>query len=508
MSYKIRFSDLICIPLISLFLCNHVEAKDKPKPNIIFILVDDLGYKDLGCYGSTFYETPNLDQLAERSMMFTNAYAANPVCTPTRASIMTGKYPSRIQMTNHSGIDGPKGAAYKLVAPQPIGSLPTTELTLAESLKNEGYFTAHIGKWHLQSHNEKEKEHFPEAHGFDVNIAGHNGGQPGSYFFPYQHPQHKWSNVPGLEDGLPGEYLTDRLTDEAIKVIKEDRTQPFFLNLWYYTVHTPIEGKKEKEEKYRVKAKEKGIQKHSDGEKIFNSYQRKQQNNPTYSAMVESMDENIGRLLKTLKEEGLAENTIIIFTSDNGGLSTSSSANAPTSNLPLKAGKGWVYEGGIREPLLIHWPKKIKEGKICEEPVISTDFYPTILDMIGSDQQIEQHLDGISLKPLLKNNKSKLDREAIYFHYPHYHHINSMGPAGAIRMGDYKLVERFEDMSYELFDLKNDIGETKNISKEHPELTAKMKQKLHEWREKTGAIMPTKNNNYDISKDKNAVQIN
>ncbi|NME68058.1 sulfatase [Flammeovirga aprica JL-4] len=489
-----------------LFFSINVEAKNKPKPNVIFILVDDLGYMDLGCYGSSFYETPNLDGLAKKSVMFTNAYAASPVCSPTRSSVMTGKYPSRIKMTNHSGIAGPKGPGYKMNAPKPVGSLPLEEYTLAEAMKDNGYFTAHVGKWHLQNHGEKGKAHYPEAHGFDVNVAGHNAGQPGSYFFPYQHPKHIWSNVPGLEDGLPEEYLTDRLTTEAINIIQEKREKPFFLNLWYYTVHTPLEGKKEKIEKYIKKAKKMGIDGVLDGVPEHNHYQKKIQNNLSYAAMVESMDENIGRIIASLKKEGLYDNTIIIMTSDNGGLSTGRGAYSATSNLPLRAGKAWVYEGGIREPLLVYWPEKTKKGVQCNEPVVSTDFYPTILDMVGAKKVNEQHLDGESLLPLLKNSNASLKREALYFHYPHYHNENSMGPSGAIRMGDYKLVERFDDMSVELYNLKDDLGETKDISKENPELTAKMKEKLHKWRKETDAVMPTMNTNYDSSKDRNLIK--
>ncbi|MBD0400781.1 sulfatase [Flammeovirga sp. EKP202] len=498
------FNSLFFLSLL-LFSIN-VEAKKKPKPNVIFILVDDLGYMDLGCYGSSFYETPNLDALAKKSVKFTNAYAASPVCSPTRSSIMTGKYPSRIKMTNHSGIIGPKGPGYKLLAPKPNGSLPLEEYTLAEALRDNGYFTAHVGKWHLQSHHEKGTEHYPEAHGFDVNVAGHNAGQPGSYFFPYQHPEHKWSNVPGLEDGIPEEYLTDRLTTEAISIIKEKREKPFFLNLWFYTVHTPLEGKKEKIEKYRAKAEKMGINGLHQGIPEHNHYHKKNQNNLNYAAMVESMDENIGRIIDALKKEGLYDNTIIIVTSDNGGLSTGKGKYSATSNLPLRAGKGWAYEGGIREPLLVYWPNQTQEGVSCDEPVVSTDFYPTILDMIGAKAVKNQYIDGISFLPSLKNTNASLKREAIYFHYPHYHGLNSMGPSGAIRMGDYKLVERFDDMSVELYNLKTDVGETKDISNDFPKITTKLKAKLHQWREESGAVMPTTNNNYDASKDPNMIK--
>jgi len=476
----------------------HIASAEQSKPNIVFFLIDDLGWADVGCNGSTFYETPNVDRLAAEGMRFTDAYAANPVCTPTRASIMTGKYPSRINMTNHSGIAGPKGPKYKLNAPQPTGSLSLQEMTIAKVLQAAGYRTAHMGKWHLQNHNQKDKVNFPEAHGFDVNIAGHNAGQPGSYFYPYKNDKHAWSNVPGLEGGKPGEYLTDRLTDEAITFIQSQKDdQPFFLNMWYYTVHTPIMGKPDKIEKYRNKAKAMGLTDADNAVREYDSWHHAQQDNPAYAAMVESMDENVGRILEALKVSGLDQNTVVIFMSDNGGLSTGSSKRSPTSNLPLRAGKGWAYEGGIREPMIIKWPGVTKAGSSCAEPVISTDFYPTMLEMAGLPLKPEQHVDGVSLTPLLKGEAANLGREAIYFHYPHYHHINSMGPSGAVRMGDYKLVERYENMKVELFNLRDDIGEQKDLSQSMPELSAKLTKMLHEWRKKSGARMPTLNPAYE-----------
>ncbi|MFT5239469.1 MAG: arylsulfatase A-like enzyme/lysophospholipase L1-like esterase [Candidatus Promineifilaceae bacterium] len=472
-------------------------AAEKPRPNIVFFLIDDLGWADVGCYGSTFYETPNIDQLAAQGMRFSDAYAVNPVCTPTRASIMTGKYPSRIKMTNFGGHRGPSGAAYKLLGPDAIGSLPLPETTIAEALKAGGYRTAHIGKWHLQSHSQKDKANFPQAQGFDVNIAGHNAGQPGSYFFPYKSKQHAWSNVPDLDEGKPGEYLTDRLTDEAIAFIGSNNSdQPFFLNMWYYSVHTPIMGKKDKMAKYQEKAKKMGLTDPDQGVREYDSWHHARQDNASYAAMVESMDENVGRVLDALKAKGLEQNTIVIFMSDNGGLSTGGGKRMPTSNLPLRAGKAWIYEGGIREPMIIKWPGVTAPGSVCAEPVISTDFYPTMLDMAGLPRLLMQHVDGVSLSPVLKDASASLGREAIYFHYPHYHSVNSMGPSGAIRVGDYKLVERFENMKVELFNLRDDIGELHDLSKTKPVLTQKLKTMLHEWREESGALMPTQNPNY------------
>lgn len=479
--------------LLLVLLALATTAADRP--NIIFILVDDLGWADLGCYGSTFHETPHIDQLAGESMRFTDAYAANPVCSPTRASIMTGKYPSRIKMTNHSGIAGPRGPAYKLTAPQPIGSLPLSETTIAEALRDAGYQTAHVGKWHLQTHSQKDKKHFPEAHGFQVNVAGHNAGQPGSFFYPYKHPKHTWSNVPGLEPGKPGEYLTDRLTEEAIRFIDDTRQQPFFLNLWYYSVHTPIQAKADKIAKYRAKAAklpplaEEAIREHD-------SWHHARQDNPTYAAMVESLDENVGRLLTALRDRDLERRTIIMLMSDNGGLSTGTSKGAPTSCLPLRAGKGWVYEGGIRSPLLVKWPGTTTSGSTCEVPVISTDVYPTLLTMAGLPQRPKQHLDGVDLSPLLRRSQTTLNRDALYFHYPHYHHINSMGPSGAIRVGDHKLVERFETMTTELYNVRQDPGEQQDLSKTNPEVATRLRSMLHQWRAQSGADMPARNKGY------------
>jgi len=466
-------------------------AAEKDRPNIVFILIDDFGWADVGCNGSSFYETPNVDRLAAAGMRFSNAYAASPVCSPTRASILTGKYPARINFTRAT----------------PTENLPHSEVTLAEALKEAGYRTAHVGKWHMQLYGEKGKGHSPEAHGFDVNIAGHAAGQPGSYFYPYASKRHPRNNVPGLGDGRPGEYLTDRLTDEAIAFMDSSKGSPFFLNLWYYTVHTPVTGKKDKIEKYRKKAEDAGLSTSDGSVREYESHSRKQQSDPVYAAMVESMDENVGRILDYLREAGLADNTIVIFVSDNGGLSTSrSERGGPTSCLPLRAGKAWVYEGGIREPLIIKWPSVTTKGSVCDTPVISTDFYPTILDMVGLAQRPEQHLDGVSLAGLLRGKTARLDREALYFHFPHDHHINSMGASRATRVGDYKLVERFSNMKVELFNLRHDIGEQNDLSQTEPELAAKLREMLHDWRAKSGAWMPAPNPDYGKANEQTGKQ--
>ena len=504
---------LVLITLIMAFAAFAVNANPKPniakpniaKPNIVLFLIDDLGWADLGVTGSTFYETPNIDRLASEGVFFTDAYAANPVCSPTRASVLTGKYPSRIGLTNHSGSRGSMGPNHMLTPPEVVGNMPPEDITLAEALKNAGYTTAHIGKWHLQAHHMKGREHYPEANGFDLNIAGHKMGQPGDYYFPYTSKQHPSTNVPDMEDGKEGDYLTDALTDKAIKFIEDQGGQgekPFFLNMWYYTVHTPIIPDKTKLKKYTQKAKAMGlVDKNKDGIKEHQSVSRGVQSSAAYACMVESMDENIGRIIATLKKRGMFENTIIVFLSDNGGLSTGSGPNSPTSSLPLRAGKAWVYEGGIRSPLIISYPAGVKPGLKLSEPAVSTDIYPTLLELAGLPLNPKQHVDGLSLKPLLDGGKVSLDREAIYFHYPHYHHINTMGPAGAVRAGDYKLIEVYETGKVELYNLREDIGESKDLAQQKPQLTAKLTKMLHDWRKQSGALMTTPNPEYVKAKD-------
>lgn len=476
------------------------------QPNVVLFLVDDLGWADLGLTGSTFYETPHVNRLAAEGAFFSDAYAASPICSPTRASILTGKYPSRIGLTNHSGIQGPTGTRYPLVAPHIVGNMPPEDITLAEALKAHGYTTAHVGKWHLQAHHQQTREHYPEANGFDVNIAGHKGGHPNSFHFPYKGQSHPAYDVPDLEDGQEGDYLTDALTDKAIEFIEDHRDQPFFLNYWFYTVHTPIEGRADKVAKYRQKAKALGLLQTNRPAAIqdYHSYSVARQDNAEYAAMVESMDENVGRVLDALKRLNLDEDTVVIFLSDNGGLSTGGGAHSPTSNLPLRAGKGWVYEGGIRTPLIIKYPQAIESGLRLTEPAVSTDLYPTILDLIGEPLLTEQHVDGLSLKPLLSGAADRLEREAIYFHYPHYHHINSMGPAGAVRAGDYKLVERFETGEVELYHLGNDPGEQTDLRESMPELAERLKALLHQWQQASEAQLPTRNPDYDVTQDSRA----
>ncbi|MGE9290136.1 MAG: sulfatase [Puniceicoccales bacterium] len=460
----------------------------KKSPNILYILIDDLGWKDVSCYGSEFYETPNLDRLAGKGMRFTDAYAACPVCSPTRASIMSGKYPARLGLTNYIHVHNPgqQDRARLIDAPY-IPFLDTKEKSIASTLHDNGYATWHVGKWHMG-----EKEYWPDRHGFEVNIGGCDHGHPKQgYFSPW--------NIPTLEDGPEGEYLTDRLTDEAIRLVESKEDRPFFLNLWYYTVHTPIQGKPELVAKYERKARALGLHKkktfeegevHPKSETVNTRLRRRLiQSDPEYAAMVECMDTNIGRLLKAIEDKGEADNTIVVFTSDNGGLATAE--GSPTSNAPLNEGKGWMYEGGTREPLIIHWPGVTGANSFCREPVTSPDFYPTILEMAGIEAMPDQHCDGQSLVPLLKGGNF-LDREAIYWHYPHYGNQGGT-PGSSVRAGDWKLIEFFEDGRRELYNLREDIGESKDLSGSRPEVTERMHALLKNWRAEMEALEPEVN---------------
>jgi len=431
-----------------------------------------MGFKDLGCYGSDFYETPNIDRLARQGMRFTDAYAACPVCSPTRASILTGKYPARLNLTEWIG-GSQKPTKY-------LEYMPLKEFTVAEALKEAGYATCSTGKWHLG-----HTPYFPEHQGFDVNIGGNRYGLPPSYFCPFaskRDPNRK-VDVPCSK----GDYLTDRLTDEAIEFIRQNKDKPFFVYLSHYAVHNPQQAKEKIIEKYKRKHKRmfKGDIKRFEVEDGIRY--RCIQDDPVYAAMVESVDESVGRVLCTLDELNLSDNTIVFFMSDNGGLSTSE--GSPTSNLPLKAGKGFLYEGGIREPMIVKWPGVVEAGRLCSEPVTSTDFYPTILQMASVPLRPEQHIDGLSLAGLLKGGE-KLKRDALYWHYPHYSNQGGR-PSGAIRSGDYKLIEHFEDNRIELYNLREDIGETNNLSNDLEDKAKVLSDKLNKWREEVEARMPT-----------------
>lgn len=469
---------LLVFLLASTVILSACSSSKNPPPNFVFILVDDLGWTDLGCYGSTFHETPHLDALARQGIRFTNAYASSPVCSPTRAAIMTGKYPTRVNITDWIPGNDPKDQ--KLLGPQDLDHLPLKEVTLAEAFQQQGYQTFFAGKWHLG-----DEGFFPEQQGFSINKGGHHvGSPPGGYYVPYDNPK--------LTDGPEGEYLTDRLTDESIQFIEASQDQPFLLYLSYYTVHTPIQACERHIEKFETKAttlpgggEPEYVQEHE-------GYTLVKQVRPDYASMVHAMDENIGRLLQKLEESGKADNTIVIFTSDNGGLSTlPENRIPPTSVKPLRGGKGWCYEGGIRVPLIIKAPGITTAGSTSDVPVISHDFYPTLLALAGFSAMPEQHQDGVNLLPLLEG-KQALDREALFWHFPHYHG-STWTPGAAIRMGEWKLIEFYDYAKTELYNLSNDEGEHTDLSEAHPEKVKALKAKLLELQQTTKAKFPTPN---------------
>ena len=459
-------------------------------PNVLFVLADDLGWRDLGCYGSPFYETPYLDRLAQDGTRFTDAYASAPVCSPTRASIMSGQYPARVGITNYiAGQD--RG---KLLEPEYNTYLPHELTTLPASLNDGGYHTWHVGKWHLGGEDE---DSLPGDHGFDENVGGCDWGMPFNGFFS------PWE-IPTLEDGPPGEYLTDRLTDEAIGLIEShDGEDPFFLNMCYYSVHIPIEAKDETIEKYERKREALGLDDApefevgeafpSEGQKDSHVKRRRRQSDPTYAAMVQHLDSNIGRLLDTLRCEGIADDTLVVFTSDNGGLATAE--GSPTCNRPLREGKGWMQEGGNRVPFLVRWPGVTDDGadRIVREPVVAPDVYPTALDAAGIEPP-DQPVDGESLRQPCAGEE--LDRKAVFWHYPHY---GSQGgtPSAAVRSGDWKLIEFFENDRVELYDLTDDVQESEDLSEYLPERTETLRDRLHDWHETVDARMPSENPDFE-----------
>lgn len=466
-----------CLMLEAGLVGASAKPVDPQRPNVVFILVDDYGWSDLGCYGSSFYETPNIDRLAAKGMRFTQAYAACSVCSPTRASILTGKYPARLHLTDW--LPGrPDNPRQMLRRASLVDQLPLEEVTIAEALKAVGYRTGIVGKWHLGGPG-----YYPENQGFDLNVGGNERGAVLTYFSPY--------HLTNLSDGPAGEYVTDRLTDEAVKFIEREKEHPFFLYFAHYAVHTPLQAKPGLTAKYRIKATrlppESGPEFLPEGD----HESRQIQNQPVYAAMIESLDQGVGRILDKLRELGLEENTVIILTSDNGGLSTAE--GSPTSNLPLRAGKGWHYEGGVREPLLVCWPGVTKPGSVCDAPVISTDYFPTLLNVAGQKELPGQHLDGVSMVPLLKGGSEPV--RSLFWHYPHYSNQGGR-PGGAVRFGDYKLIEWYEDMRVELYDLKTDKGEHHDLATAHPEKAAELRTMLHRWRESVGAVMPTANPDY------------
>lgn len=458
---------------------NAVQA-----PNVIFLLADDLGQRDLGCYGSTFYETPNLDRIASEGALFTQAYAACPVCSPTRAAVQTGRWPQRTGVTDYIGA-ALKPELWKrntLLLPAPYSDrLAHGEITMGEMMKSAGYATFFAGKWHLGPEG-----HWPEDQGYDINMGGVDRGGPygpGKYFTPYNNPR--------LPDGPPGEHLPDRLATETCKFIEANKSRPFFACYAFYDVHTPLNARKDLEAKYEAKRQKLGLEAKFGREEPRDV--RLVQEHVTYAAMVEAMDLAVGKILAKLDELGLAENTLIIFTSDNGGLSTSE--GSPTSNLPLRGGKGWLYEGGIREPLVVRWPAVLKAGQTIDTPVCSPDFFATLADVAAA--KVTAKIDGVSLRPLLEG-QAALPERSLCWHYPHYGNQGG-APGAAIRRGDWKLIHWFENDRMELFNLRSDIGETTNLAEKETQLVQSLSAELQAWQKEVGALMPTKNPAFDAS---------
>ena len=470
---------------LSLCLAPPLRAADD-KLNFLFILADDLGYMDVGFNNAkTFYETPNLDLLAASGMVFTDFYAACQVCSPTRASILTGKYPARADTTNF--FSGRR--AGKFLPANFETQMALEEVTVAEALKEHDYRTFFAGKWHLGGQG-----HSPTDQGFDINKGGGENGLPRSYFSPYR-------NVTNLPAGPEGEFLTDRLASESVDFLNSVKADPFLLYLSFYSVHTPLQAPKNLIAKYEAKAKKMGRSEDEGRWATIRQVDRKlkekgprklrvRQDHATYAAMVESLDTAVGRILDRLEELQLKDNTAIIFMSDNGGLATSE--GWPTSNLPYKGGKGWMYEGGVREPVIVRWPGVTPPGTRCNAPAVSTDFYPTMMEMAGLPKKGEQHVDGKSLVPLLRNPFSKFDRGPIFWHYPHY--ANQGGfPASAMREGDFKLIQDLEDGELELYNLKDDPEEHNNLEQLEADRAKEMLAALQAWRKEVDAKPLRKN---------------
>jgi len=489
MSYK---NLLINMVVILFFIVNHLYAipnnSPKEKQNVIIFLVDDMGWMDSGVYGSQYYETPNIDRLAQMGMRFTQAYSANPFCSPTRAAIMTGRYPSRFELTSASGhlpanpeqdlTTKDKAEPWKKVSTPGIRNyMPVEEITLAEVLKEEGYTTCHIGKWHLG-----EEPYYPKKQGFDYNIGGWHLGWPPSYFSPYKNPY--------IEDGPEGEYLTDRLTDEALKFIEQHKDKPFYMNLWHYAVHTPLHAEKFRVDKYKEKIDPRG-----------------RQGNAVMAGMIESMDLSLGRLLDGLEEMNILDNTTLIFTSDNGGLMYSVVNGVPaTNNYPLKLGKGNVHEGGIRVPCIIRSPGTTKAGSVSDEVICSVDFFPTILDVIGVNHSSKENpIDGESLVPVLKG-KSSFKRDGIFIDFPHYTKPSENIPSHVIINNQWKLIRVYGEGPerqnfYELYNLNEDIKEKFNMAAFYPEVVKELDELIESHLEEIDSQKPVINQAYDPKAD-------
>lgn len=444
----------------------NLFAAEPRRPNIVFILVDDMGWADGACFGSKFYQTPQIDTLAKSGARFTSAYVACAVCSPTRAALMTGKYPARLHVTDWIPGEGtPKDSRFKI--PDWQQRLPLEETTLATMLKKLGYATAHIGKWHLGG-----EKFYPQHQGFATNIAGGEIGHPASYFWPYGATNNS-HRVPGLAErgGQEGDYLTDQLTDEALQFIETNKDHPFYLNFCHYAVHAPLMGR---QELIDVAADRPG----ADG-----------QSNKVYYAMLRSLDESVGRIVRKLEKLRLTENTIVIFTSDNGGAVHLGQPPA-TANFPLRNGKGSAYEGGLRVPLLVKAPGVTRAGSVCDTPVITMDFFPTLLELAGADKSASSTaVDGVSFAPLLRGDKQTPHAE-LFWHYPHYWNSGKVSPYSVARIGDWKLIRFYENDREELYNLKTDLSETNSLAESNPAKRKELSARLDEWLKEVSAQLP------------------
>jgi len=458
--------------------------------NFVFILVDDLGIKDMGVEGSTFHETPHVDGLAKNAIRFSNGYSTCQVCSPSRASIMLGTYPARNGITDWIGAaTGKRWNRNDRILPSSNKSrLPSSSVTLPEAMKAGGYKTFFAGKWHLGG-----KGSFPEDHGFDINIGGHHrGSPPGGFFSPYANPK--------MKDGPVGECLPIRLGQETASFIEKNKDEKFFAFLSFYSVHGPIQTKKSLWEKYCAKAKAAGLK--PDRFKFDRTKSVRQvQDNPIYAGMMESMDDAVGIVLDKLKQLGLDKNTVVIFTSDNGGVSSGDAF--ATSCLPLRGGKGRQWEGGIRQPYYISVPGLADDGRINATPVTGTDFYPTILDLAGIALLPQEHIDGVSLLPLIKGEKIK-ERD-LFWHYPHYGNQGGE-PSAIIRSGEWKLIHYFEDGRNELYQVNKDIGEQVDLNSSKPEVSQRLVVKLQSWLKETGATIPLADDRFNGEKKKKQLE--
>ncbi|MFA9452422.1 MAG: sulfatase [Candidatus Aminicenantaceae bacterium] len=468
-----------------------IQERTTHKPNIVLILVDDLGWTDLACFGSRYYETPNIDRLCASGMKFTQGYAACAVCSPTRAAVMTGRHPARLGITDwihpthrlkaQALAEGETPGGHeswpdrKLATPINKLWLGHDEVTLAEALKAEGYATCHVGKWHLGY-----EPWWPDKQGFDANIGGNEYGHPPSYFDPYGNDSRP--SIPTLPSRNPGEYLTDREASEAAAFIRRNKDQPFFLYMAHYAVHTPIQSKGDLRNKYAAKTKT-------------------NQTSPTYAGMVESVDQAVGTILSTLEELDLTDRTLIVFTSDNGGAShVSVDGGQATDNSPLRQGKGFPYEGGIRVPWIISWPGKIESGSNCAIPVCSQDLFPTLLGIAGAPLPRERILDGMDIAPLLRGQHS-LPRTALFWHFPHYWWGGRLTPYSVIREGDWKLIRHYEGQRLELFNIRADIGEKTDLAARFPDRVRSLQKQLDLWLQDVGAELPKLNPDYRPEKN-------